>query len=137
MLDTIVYEFLYLDRHKASISANTIFENIFSQVDEEGNRFVLFEDLVNHRVDVTDTMQQDSFIILNNAGMRQRETNIGWNVIIQWKDGSTPLEIKKDVKECYTIQITNYYHKIRISQEPAFAWWVPHVRGIDLFYLKT
>ena len=38
ILDTRVYEVEYLDGHRASLSANTIAENIFSQVDEEGNR---------------------------------------------------------------------------------------------------
>ena len=33
----------------------------------------------------------------------------------------------KDVKKCYPLQIVEYDHKIRISQEPEFAWLVPHV----------
>ena len=62
ILDTIVYEFEYPDGHKASLAANTISENLFSQVYEEENRFVLFDDRVNHCVDGRETMQQDIFI---------------------------------------------------------------------------
>ena len=67
MLDTRVYEVEYLDVHKASLAANNIYENIFSKVDEEWNIFVLFDDIVNHRVDGTETMHQDTFIISNNG----------------------------------------------------------------------
>ena len=48
MLDTIVYEVEYQDVHKVSLDVNTIAENIFSQVDEEGNRLVLFYDIVDN-----------------------------------------------------------------------------------------
>ena len=34
ILDTRFYEVEYLDGHKASLAANNIAENIFSQVDE-------------------------------------------------------------------------------------------------------
>ena len=48
MLDTRVYEVEYLDGNNASLVANSIAENIFSQVDEEGNRLVLFYDIVDN-----------------------------------------------------------------------------------------
>ena len=38
ILDSRVYEVEYLDGHKASLTANAIAENIFAQVDEEGNK---------------------------------------------------------------------------------------------------
>ena len=37
ILDTRLYEVEYLDGHKASLSANEIAQNLFAQVDEEGN----------------------------------------------------------------------------------------------------
>ena len=39
ILDTRVCEVEYLDGHKAALAANTIAENLFSQVDLEGNIF--------------------------------------------------------------------------------------------------
>ena len=51
MLDSRVYEVVYLDGHKASLDANIIAENIFSPVDKEGNIFVLFYEIVDHHVD--------------------------------------------------------------------------------------
>ena len=46
---------------------------------------------------------------------------------MQWKDGSTNWVALKDMKELYPIQVTEYAIASRISMEPVFAWWVPHV----------
>ena len=54
ILDTRVYEVEYLDGHKASLAASVIAENVFSQVDEEGNYHVLFECIANHRINGTE-----------------------------------------------------------------------------------
>ena len=121
MFDTRAYEVEYLDGHKESLGVNTIAENIFSQVDEEGSRFVLFDEVVNHRVDGTETMQQGAFVVSNNSGKRRGKTTKGWEILIQWKDSSTTWESMKYVKKLYPLQIAEYYHQIRISQEPTFA----------------
>ena len=63
MLDTRVSEVEHLYVQKAVLAANTISENIFSQVDEEGNIFVLFDEIVDNRVDGKDTIQKDAFIV--------------------------------------------------------------------------
>ena len=99
-LDTRVQEFEYLDGHEASISAKEIAENLFEKVDEEGNIFLLFDDISNHCVDGTETMQQDSFIISKNGGKIIRETTKVWEILIHWKYGSMTWESIRDVKEC-------------------------------------
>ena len=43
ILNTRTYEVEYPDDHKASLYVTAIVENIFAQVDSEGNRHVLFE----------------------------------------------------------------------------------------------
>jgi hypothetical protein len=127
ILDSRVYEVEYMDGHKAALAANTIAENLFSQVDEEGNRFVLLDSIVDHRVNGHEVKQADAFITSGNGGKRRRETTKGWELLLQWKDGSTTWETLKDVKEGYPVQVAQYAHQRRIQEEPAFAWWVPHV----------
>ena len=97
-MDTRFYEVEYLDGHKASLAANTIAGNLLSQFNKEVNRFVLFDEIVYHRVDGKETMQKDAFIISKNGGNRQRDTTKIWEILIQWKDGPTTWEIMKDVK---------------------------------------
>ena len=51
ILDTRLYQVESLDDHQASLTTNTIAGNIFSQVDEEDNVYVLLDTIINHRVD--------------------------------------------------------------------------------------
>ena len=48
ILDTRLYEVEYLDGYKTSLATNAIAENLFSQVDNEGNRHVLFDAIIDH-----------------------------------------------------------------------------------------
>ena len=112
----------YADGHKASLSANTIATNMFAQVDDEGNRYVLLDALVDHRTDGTELLSEDAFITSKNG-----ETTKGWEILLQWKDGSTTWEALKDIKECYPLQMAEYAVEKGINREPAFHWWVPHV----------
>ena len=77
---------------------------------------MLFGNVVDHRVDVTDTMHQDAFIASINVGKIRREATKCLEIIIQWKYGSTTLGIIEYVKECYPFQLAQYYHHIQIYQ---------------------
>ena len=58
---------------------------------------MLFYDILDHCVDGKDTMQQEAFIISKNGGKILRKTNKGWEILIQWKYGSTTWERMKYV----------------------------------------
>ena len=62
ILDTGMYGVEYKDRHKASLTANAIAENMFDQVYGEGNLHVLFHEISEHRYDGTEVKEQDAFI---------------------------------------------------------------------------
>ena len=47
ILDKRIYEVEYKDGNKASLAANAIAKNIFSQVDGEGNWHVLFQEIID------------------------------------------------------------------------------------------
>ena len=127
ILDSRVYEVEYQDGYKAALAANAIAINMFAQVDSEGNRHVMFDQLLDHRTDGTQVKLDDAFIHSKNGGRRRRETTKGWELLIQWKDGSTTWEKLKDLKECYPTELTDYATQCNLADEPAFAWWMPHV----------
>ena len=61
-------------------------------------------------------------------GIRQRrETTAGWEMLVQWKNGSTTWFSLKDMKKSYPVQVAEYCVHSWISAEPEFAWWVPYV----------
>jgi hypothetical protein len=70
ILDTRMNEVEYPDGHKASLAANAIAENMFVQVDDEGNRHILSEEIIDHRTDGTEVKQQDAFLTTRDGNKR-------------------------------------------------------------------
>lgn len=125
ILDSHVYEVEFPDGHKAALSANVIAENLFAQVDREGNRHVLFDEVIAHRTNGKELKHQDAFVQTSRGTKRRKESTVGWEILVRWKDGSTTWVALKDLKEAYPVQLAEYAVSARISEEPAFAWWVP------------
>ena len=98
ILDTSMYEVEYDDGYKTSMTANTIASNLFSQVDQDGQRLLLFNVIIYSRTDVTQIKAGDSVIHMYNENKRRRETTKGWEFYTQWKDGSSTWNQVKDVK---------------------------------------
>ena len=127
IIDTRVYEVEYMDGHRASLAANAIAANMFAQIDDDGNRFVLLDSIIDHRTDGTELQHNDAFINSKNGGKRRKMTSKGWEILLQWKDGSTTWEAMKDVHAAYPVQLAEYAIQRDIAKTPAFAWWIPHV----------
>ena len=98
ILDTRMYKVEYTDGYKTSMTANAIARNLFSQVDQDGKRFILFNYIVDLRTDGTQIKEGGSFIHISNGNKRKRETTKGWGVFIQRKYGSSTWNQVKDVK---------------------------------------
>ena len=116
-----------MDGTKQSLSANYITENVFTQVDQDGNRQDLLDKIIDYCTTGKEVKQQDAFITTRTGTKRRHETTIGWELLVQWKDGSTNWITLKDLKESYPVQVAEYSVGTRISMEPAFAWWVPYM----------
>ncbi len=99
-----------MDGHTASLTANAIAQNLFGQIDDEGHRYLLLHDIIDHRVDGTHVKETDAYITSPNGGRRQKQTTKGWEILLQWKDGSTTWEPLKDVKDSYPVQVAEYAH---------------------------
>ena len=49
LLDTRQYEVMYLDRTTETMTANIIAENLLAQVDKEGHRQLMIDEIIDHR----------------------------------------------------------------------------------------
>ena len=56
------------------MAANVISMNLFTQVDTEGNRHALFDEIADHRTEGKEINQQSAFITVKNGIRRSRET---------------------------------------------------------------
>ena len=127
ILDTRIYELEYKDGQKYFLAANEIAENIFDQVNGEGNRHVLFQEIANHRYDGTAVTDQDVFITMRTGKKRRRETTKGVEVLVQWKDGSTTWVTLEDMNNSYPMHMAKYAIQLRIVGNPLFVWWIRNV----------
>ena len=124
MLDTRMYAVEFNDGEVLEYAANVIAENLYSTVNDEGHRHVSLDSIVDHKSDQA-LSKDDAFIELKGKRIR-RMTTKGWQLCVQWKDGSTSWEHLKDLKESNPIQVAEYAVANSIDDEPAFAWWVPY-----------
>ena len=98
ILNTRIYEVEYQDGCKVSIATNQITMGMFVQVDNEGNRHVLFDFIVDSQTYGKDVKTKDYFIKSNNEGHRSLYMTKGWETLTKWKDGNSSWEAMKDVK---------------------------------------
>jgi len=52
---------------------------------------------------------------------------MGWELEVEWKDGTSSWLPLKTLKETNLVQVVDYTHGNKIDMEPAFDWWVPTV----------
>ena len=127
ILDTRVFEVEFIDGHTAAMTANAIAENLYSQVDQEGHRLLLMDEILDHRRGSDAVTVEDGFITSSNGQKRMKQTTKGWELLLRWKHGSETWTPLKDLKESYMVEMAEYAVQNRINEEPAFAWWVPTV----------
>ncbi len=61
ILDTRVYNVQFEDGHAECYAANIITENVYTQVDPDGNQFLLMNEIIDHRSDSTAIPMHDTF----------------------------------------------------------------------------
>ena len=126
LTDTRVYEVEFLDGSEETLSANVIAENLLAQVDADGHRQLLMDEIIDHRRDDNAIKKEDAFYTTSQGTQRRKMTTRGWELCVQWKDGSSHWVALKDLKNSFPIELAEYAVLNRIQDEPAFAWWIPY-----------
>ena len=126
MMDSRQYEVKLADGSVEDVYANTIAENLFSQIDSEGRQYYLLREIVDHRKDDTALSEEQSWIKHGSNPVR-RKTTKGWQLLVEWAEGTSDWIPLKDLKETHPIEVAEYARANKISHEPAFVWWVGDV----------
>lgn len=124
ILDTREYIVEFEDGAQQAYAANLIAENLYANVDEEGRHFSVLQEIIDHRRRPSAVPSSDG-VIRTATGERPRRTTRGWDLLVEWKDGSSTWVPLKDIKESNPVDVAEYAVGNKIDQEPAFAWWVP------------
>ena len=128
LLDTRAYEVEYIDGTTETLTANIIAENLLAQVDEEGHRQVMLDEIIDHRIGPEAVKKEEALVETSDGRKRPMRTTVGWEICVQWKDGSTEWVALKDLKQSYPIELADYAIQSKIEDEPVFSWWVPYVQ---------
>jgi len=124
LLDTRQYEVQFGDSSTAEYSANIIAENLFSQCDHEGRQNLVFKEIVDHQVDSSAIAPEDGFVMGFNGNQHKKKSTKGWDICVEWHDGTTSWVPLKDVKQSNPLELADYSVDNGLVEQPAFNWWV-------------
>ena len=78
-------------------------------------------------MDPTHAIPKEKGEYTNKYGVKTKKcTTKGWELCVEWRDGSTDWVSLKDIKNSYPVEAAMYACDNNIHEEPAFAWWVPY-----------
>ena len=126
-LNTITYDVEFPDGQVKEYGANIIAENMLTQVDLDGYSLSLMDSIIDHKRDLSQAIPiEDKYIMTKSRQERLRKTTKGWKLLIKWKDKSKAWIDLADMKEAHPVETAEYARVRGISNEPAYAWWVPY-----------
>jgi hypothetical protein len=126
ILNTRTYNVEFKNGRSEEYTANVIAENMYAQCDEEGNQFIMLQDIVGHNTDGHAVERADMYIKVG-SNRQIRKTTKGWHLCVKWKDGTTSWERLADLKESNHVEVAEYSATKNLHDEPDFAWWLPHL----------
>ena len=127
LLDTRQYEVEFADGATDVFTANLIADNLYSQVDEEGNSYSIMSEITDHKSDGSAVHRDDGMEVMIDGLTRPRRMTKGWKLLVAWKGGTSSWVPLKDLKESHPIEMAEYALANKSLDKPAFNWWARHV----------
>lgn len=118
LLDTSIWDVEFVDGMTEAFAANTIAEAIYAQVDDEGNEYLILDDIIDHKQGA-DALRGDDVFIQHNGKAHPKRTTKGWSLCVQWRDKSSSWMSLSDLKESNPIQVAEYALANKLLSEPA------------------
>ena len=125
LLNSILYDVEFPDGAVKQYAANTIAQNMYSQVDEDGYSTALLESIVDYSKDGHAVTLENQYITTRSGRRRLPQTTIGWKFLVRYKDSSEQWVPLKILKETNPIEVAEFAKSREIDHQPAFSWWVP------------
>jgi len=126
ILDTSIYEVEFEDGRVESYYANQIAESILEESEVHSNMSYHITDFCDHRKSDKALSDQDAYVIVRGKKAQKRTTK-GWKLCAELSNGNTEWMELKVAKEASPIKTARYAVANKISNEPAFRWWVPYI----------
>jgi len=130
ILNSQIYLAEFPDGHIQELSANSIIQAVYNQIDDYGFDEQLFNDIIDHCYD-SKALNEEELKYIQDLRCDQNQgskfcTLKGWEICVSWKDGTTSWRTLSDIKNSFPLLLARYAMANDLSKEPAFAWWIPH-----------
>ena len=123
-LDSRVYVVDFGNGEYADFAANVLMENLYAQIDEDGNQYSLMKGITDHKK-TEDAVPLESGFYTDKYGSKRRViTTKGWQLKVEWENGSSTWVPLADIKQSNPVETAEYAVSHELQKEPAFAWWV-------------
>ena len=99
LLSTLVYDVEFTDYDVKKYAANLIVENLLSQVNPDGFHTNFLEAILDHKQDGTAVPIPEKYFKTKQGRQKQRQTTMGREFQIKWKNGLNSWVNLKDLKE--------------------------------------
>jgi hypothetical protein len=101
-----IFVIQFPDGEQEDIIYSLLAEHLYSQVDNERKQYSLFKEIIKHRRAKAATDKADQWRILGKTGKREKKhTTTGWDLEVEWKDGSTSWIHLKELKETNPVDV--------------------------------
>ena len=127
ILDSRIYEVEYPDGSAAEYATNVITECLYSQTDDNGNYDFTLSCITDHRCNSNAIPKSEGWFNTKTGTRRRVITTKGWDICVEWSNGSSSWIPLKDIKKSNPVQLAEYAVLQGIYNEVALAWWSNHV----------
>ena len=127
LLDRREYVGVLPDGTEDIFLANTIAENLYSQVDCEGRTHLVFQEIIGHKKEADAIEIADGYEVGRNGDRKPKRMTRGWKLLVQFKGGVSEYVPLKILKDTNPVELAEYAVAHSLTEEPAFKWWVPLV----------
>jgi hypothetical protein len=80
-------------------TVNMIAENLYSQVDLEGNSYLIMSKIADHKSDGLAIKKDDGMEVTSDGREHPKRTTKGWKLLVSWKDGTASWVPLKDLRK--------------------------------------
>ena len=102
-------------------AANLIAENMLSQVDDKGRSYSVLSEIVDYRTNDHNILNYNGFVE-DRCGKRHPQiTTQGWDLQVEWRDGSMTWVALSDLKASNPIEVAEYAVTNKMAKEPGIC----------------
>jgi hypothetical protein len=123
MLNSVIYDIEFPDSQTKEYAANTIAENMLTQVDCDEYSTTLMQGIIDFKKDEASAISKaDKWVVTARGQRRLCISTAGWKLLIQWKYGFETWIPLKDMKESHPVETAEFVRARGIDDEVAFAY---------------